>query len=61
MKKQLTFLLSLAMLFSLATKAQSIDSIMEQYVSEVDSAGFLYFKPATLTPGQPYAMYQAYT
>jgi len=61
MKRTLTFFLSLTILFGFVTKAQSIDSIMIQYVSEHDSAGFLYFKPATLTPGQPFAMYQSFT
>lgn len=61
MKKQFVILLCVGGFLGLRVQGQSADSLFSEYVADYDSAGFVYFKPNTLTPGQPYSLYRSYT
>lgn len=60
MKKKLTYLLFLILLKTFNLQAQ-IDSLMNIYVTDFDSTGFIFFTPESIMPGQPYSMYRLYS
>jgi bacillolysin len=60
MKKKITIILFLILAFKFNAKSTNLDSLFNQVVISYDSAGFVYFRPNLIQPGQLFTMYREY-